>query len=283
MTGMTIDIAVIATIATKGWQDARRHRWFVVFAVVFAGLALTLSAAGFWGTGIAGLAGFGRTGVSLTNLVLLVVPPMGLLLGALALVTEREQGTLWTLLAQPITPTELLLGKWLGLAGAIAAAVLFGFGISGFVIALFAATEQLFGYLHLLALTLLLGWANLSIGVLISAVSSRSSVAVSVALILWLAFVWLSDLGLMGVGIALQLSPPHLLWISLLNPSQAFRLAALLVLQGNLELLGATGLYAAEVLGKWLLPFLWSLLLLWVFVPLTFALWLFGRRWASGW
>lgn len=68
MTGMSIDIAVIATIATKGWQDARRHRWFVVFAVVFAGLALTLSAAGFWGTGIAGLAGFGRTGVSLTNL-----------------------------------------------------------------------------------------------------------------------------------------------------------------------------------------------------------------------
>ncbi|MFA0750847.1 MAG: hypothetical protein SLRJCFUN_001250 [Candidatus Fervidibacter sp.] len=279
---MPLDPTVIVTLAERGWQDAKRHRWFLVFAGIFAGLALMLSAAGFWGAGIGGLAGFGRTGVSLTNLVLFVIPLMGLLLGVLALVNEREQGTLWTLLAQPLTPAELLLGKWLGLAEAITVAVLLGFGISGLVIAFFATTEQLFGYLHLLVLTLLLGWANLSVGMLISTLSSRSSVAVSIALLLWLVSVWLADLGLMGVGIAFRFSSPQLLWLSLLNPAQIFRLAALFALQGNLELLGAAGSYAAEVFGKWLLPFLWSLLTLWVFVPLLFALWLFQRRWASG-
>lgn len=279
---MPLDPTVIVTLAERGWQDAKRHRWFLVFAGIFAGLALMLSAAGFWGAGIGGLAGFGRTGVSLTNLVLFVIPLMGLLLGVLALVNEREQGTLWTLLAQPLTPAELLLGKWLGLAEAITVAVLLGFGMSGLVIAFFATTGQLFGYLHLLVLTLLLGWANLSVGMVISTLSSRSSVAVSIALLLWLVSVWLADLGLMGVGIAFRFSSPQLLWLSLLNPAQIFRLAALFALQGNLELLGAAGSYAAEVFGKWFLPFLWSLLTLWVFVPLLFALWLFQRRWASG-
>jgi len=75
----------IVTIAAKELQDAKRHRWFVLFAVLFAGLAIMLSLAGFWGIGVIRFAGFSRTAVSLSNLVALIVPLMGLVVLKLGL------------------------------------------------------------------------------------------------------------------------------------------------------------------------------------------------------
>ncbi len=273
-----LDFTAIATVAQKDLRDAKRHRWFVIFTLVFAGLALALSASGFLSAGTLTVAGFGRTTASLVNLVLLLVPLMGLLLGALSVASEREQGTLETLLTQPITPVELLLGKWWGLASALTAAVTLGFGLSALVIAFSATTEQLSSYLVLWLFTLLLGWAHLSVGILLSVASPKSNSAVSWALFLWLAVVLLSDLGLLGAAVVLRLPPQWLLWLAFLNPAQVFRIAVLHALQGNLELLGATGMFAAEVFGKGLLPFLTALLALWVLVPMGIALLLFQRR-----
>ncbi len=77
-----LDFIAIATVAHKDLDDAKRHRWFVIFTIVFAGLALAFSASGFLSAGTLTVAGFGRTTASLVNLVLLLVPLMGLLLGA---------------------------------------------------------------------------------------------------------------------------------------------------------------------------------------------------------
>lgn len=273
-----VDFAAIATIAHKDLHDAKRHRWFVIFTALFAGLALVLSASGFLSAGTVSVAGFGRTTASLVNLVLLLVPLKGLLLGALSVASERERGTLEMLLTQPLTPAELLLGRWFGLAGALAVAVTLGFGLSAFVIAFSATTEQLSSYLTLWLFTLLLGWSHLSVGMLLSVVSPKSSTAASWALFLWLFVVLISDLGILGTAIVLRLQPQQLLWLALLNPAQVFRIGVLNALQGNLELLGATGMYAAEIFGKGLLPFLTGLLALWVIAPMVVALWLFSRR-----
>jgi Cu-processing system permease protein len=130
-----IDLSNVITLSQKELNDARRNRWFILYAVAFTGLALALSWLALSGVGTYGLAGFGRTGASLVNLVLLVVPLMGLTLGALSLAGERERGTLLYLLTQPISQAELLLGKFAGLALAILVALVLGFGLSGLLIA----------------------------------------------------------------------------------------------------------------------------------------------------
>ena len=118
-----VDLSNVLTLTQKELHDARRNRWFILFSVAFAGLALTLAWLALSGVGTYGLAGFGRTGASLINLVLLIIPLMGLTLGALSLAGERERGTLLFLLSQPLAQAELLLGKFVGLALAILAAV----------------------------------------------------------------------------------------------------------------------------------------------------------------
>lgn len=273
-----MDATVIRIILQKELRDTRRNRWFTVLSAVFGVLALTLSALGLSGLGTFGVTGFGRTAASLLHLVMLVVPLMGLLVGAMSVAGEREHGTLLTLLAQPVTPTEVLLGKFLGSASALAAALGLGFGASGLVIAKYAGVQYLDGYLALAALTILLGIASLAIGFLISVMAPRGATAAGLAFAVWLVLIVLGDLGIMGTAMVLQLSSSQVLWLSLWNPLQAFKLAALHALGVTLDSLGPAGRYAAEVFGRHPTAALGGLLLAWAVCPVGLAWRAFIRR-----
>jgi Cu-processing system permease protein len=276
-----IDALAVSLVMNKELKDTRRNRWFLLLAVVFAGLALALSLLGISALGSIGGAGFGRTTASLLNLVVLIVPLMGLLMGALSVASEREHGTLLTLLAQPVVLEEVLLGKFLGLAAALLGTILFGFGLAALVIAQQGGAPQVSGYLALIGFTALLGLGCLSLGILISATARHTASAVGVAIFVWLVAVFLSDLGLIGTAVVLKLSPRSLLWLSLLNPAQVFKLAVLQGIERNLESLGPGGLYAANVLGDWLAPVLSGLLALWVIVPFAVAILFLRKRGVS--
>jgi Cu-processing system permease protein len=276
-----MDALSVFLVMSKELKDTRRSRWFILLAVVFAGLALVVSLLGMSALGTIGGAGFGRTTVSLLNLVVLIVPLMGLLMGALSVAGEREHGTLLTLLAQPVLLEEVLVGKFLGLAAALVGTILFGFGLTALVIAHQGGASQMGGYLVLIGYTALLGLDCLSMGFLISALTRRIASAVGVALFVWLVAVFVSDLGLIGTAVVLQLSPRSLLWLSLANPAQVFKLAVLLGIQRTLESLGPGGLYATDVLGDYLSPTLMGLLSLWAIAPFAGALLFLRNRGVS--
>jgi Cu-processing system permease protein len=268
----------IYLLTLKEIQDTRRSRWFVLLALVFAGLALALALLGTSSLGAVGGAGFGRTTASLLNLVILIVPLMGLLMGSLSVSGEREHGTLLSILAQPVLLEEVFLGKFLGLAVALLGTVLLGFGLAALVIARQSGLPQVGGYLVLVGCTFLFSLGYLSLGFLISVLARRSTSAVGLALFVWLASEFLSDLGLIGTAVALQLSPRTLLWLSLINPPQVFKLVVLQGIQHSLETLGPGGLYASEVLGGWLVPCLVGVLCLWAVVPFVASVLLMRNR-----
>lgn len=267
----------VVTLARKELRDALRNRWFLLYTAALAAPALGFSALGASGGGGVALAGFGRTAASLVNLVMVVIPLMGLTLGALAIAAERERGSLLYLLSQPVTPLELFLGKFLGLAGALLASLLLGFGLSGAAIALRAGGADAGAFLGLAGLAFLLGLVSLALGLLISTTARRASSAVGVAVFAWLTLVFLGDLGLMGTAVVLQLDVSALLGLSLANPLSVFKLAAVLFGHGNLEVLGPAGLYAARTWEGALLPLLVALLAGWVVVPLGGGYALFRR------
>ena len=273
-----IDISNIYTLSQKELRDARRNRWFILFTVAFAGLALALAWLALSGVGSFGLAGFGRTGASLINLVLMVIPLMGLTLGALSLAGERERGTLLYLLTQPVSQAELLLGKFIGLALAIMVALVLGFGLSGLLIAWQGGTTQAGDYLTMVGLAFILALASLSVGFLISAAVRKSATAVGIALFVWLLLVFFGDLGLMGTAIVLRMEISQLFTLALINPLQLFKMAAILAIRSNLEVLGPAGVYAVRTYGSQLLLFLSVLLLAWTVIPLTFTYMIFKRK-----
>jgi Cu-processing system permease protein len=273
-----VDIANIRAITGKELRDALRNRWFVIFTVAFAGIAFALSALMQPGGTSLRVMSYSRTAASLINLVLLFVPLIGLTLGAANLAGDRETGALSYLLAQPVSRVEVLMGKYLGLAGALLATLTLGFGVAGVALALQGTIQDAGGYLFTVMLAYLLALAMLSLGFLLSSLAKKTTTALGGALFLWLFLVFIGDLGIMGTSVSMQLPIETVFYAAVVNPLQMFKIASILSIQANLEVLGPAGLYATDQFGGLLLPLLLAGLLMWVILPLLTAITLFSRQ-----
>jgi Cu-processing system permease protein len=267
-----MSFVTIWTIAQKEMRDALRNRWFLLYTIAFVGLSLAFSYMAMAGAGIAGFSGFGRTAASLINLVLLIVPLMALTIGAQSLAGEQERSTLTYLLAQPLTRLEVFLGKYLGLLLSLLASLALGFGIAGVVLALNGGgAGSPLSYIRLVGQTFLLSLTMLSVGFLLSALSRRAGVAIGIGLFLWLAFVFLGDLGLMGTALALKLPIEQLFLLSLANPLQVFKMASILDINATLDILGPAGIFAMQEFGRRLRYVFLGVMALWIVLPAVLA------------
>ena len=272
-----MNMKAVTTLMQKELRDSLRNRWFILYTIAFTVLALGLSFMALSGAGIVGFAGFGRTAASLVNLVLLVVPLMALTVGAQSLAGEQERGTMGYLLAQPVTRLEVFVGKYLGLALALLAALTLGFGISGLVMAGNGAANP-WSYIQLVGLAFLLALTMLSLGFVISAFTRKAGVAIGISLFVWLAFVIVGDLGMMGTAVAMRLTISELFWLASVNPLQVFKMASVLLINATLDVLGPAGFYALQTYGSAVMALFLGILAAWVIVPLTLAYLRFHKR-----
>jgi Cu-processing system permease protein len=236
-------------VAAREVREALRSRWFVAAAASFFVLSLALSWLGLAGAGRAELAGFDRTTASLLNLALLFVPLVTLPIGGLCVAGELEDSSLSLLLAQPVTRAEVWCGKYLGLLAAVGAAVLLGFGLTGLVVAVAAGGARAGTFIALVGVLLLYAAVTLAIGYALSvALRSRARV-VGAAFGVWLAMVYLSDLGTIGLAVLRALRPGQVFALALLNPAQQARVLGTLVLSERLDVLGPVGIFGQETFG----------------------------------
>ncbi|MCA9293189.1 MAG: ABC transporter permease [Phycisphaerales bacterium] len=273
----SVPTAILA-IARRELRDALSSKWFAMFTIAFAGLAIALSFLSLAGAGSSGFAGFGRTTAGLLNLIMLLVPLLALTAGAGSIAGERERGTLLYLLAQPISRSEVVIGKFLGLSGAICASLLLGFGLSACVLTWRAGGVGVGAFVALVALTCLLAMSMLAIGLLISVRSRKTSVATGLALCVWLALVFLSDLGLMAGTILFKLRVQEVFALAVLNPLQAFKMGVIMQMNASLDVLGPAGMYASRTFGDhlaWMLP---GVVGVWGAMAMVIAMVLFARR-----
>lgn len=197
-----IQLRQVMTLAAKEFRDRLRNRWVLAVAVVFAVFSLVIAYAGGAQQGSVGLRSLEFTITSLVSLVIYLVPLIALLLGFDAIVGERERGSLDLLLAYPVTRSELLLGKYVGLAMALALAMLAGLATVGVVLVMQFGNRALFHYAGFVTSALLMGLAFLSLAVLVSVIARDRTRASGAAIILWFLFVLVFDLVLLGVLVA---------------------------------------------------------------------------------
>lgn len=274
-----LEAAHVGTIARKELRDSVRNKWFWLYAVGFAGLAGVLTTLALPSARVAGYGAFGRSASSLIALVQLIVPLMGLTLGAQALAGQHERGTIRFLLGHPISRSEAFLGIYLGLMTAMFATIAAGFGAAGLMTVMRGGSADAGAFLRIAVLSWLLAAAMLGVGLLISAMTTRGGVASGSALFAWLGLVFLGDLGIMGTALATNLPVSVLFFSAVANPVEAFRLATLSSFQGSLDVLGPAGSYAVDRFGAGLDFVLIGVLIAWVVIP-TFLAWrkFAGRR-----
>lgn len=275
---MTIEGRLVRAVAAKEMADALRNRWLWAYAGGFALLAGALTLIGIPGARLVGFGGFGRTAASLVALVQILIPLMGLSLGAQTLAGAAERGTLRFLLAHPIGRTEAILGLFGGLSVALWSSILAGFGMAALVGTISGSSGDALSLLTLTVLSGLLATAMLSVGLIIGAMSERSAAAVGSAIVVWLALVFVGDLGIMGTALATRLPVGALFFSVVVNPVEAYRIAAVPAFGSSLDVLGPAGSYAIDVLGARTSFVAVAVLVAWTVIPTALAVRLFGRR-----
>ncbi len=265
-------------VARREFVDAIAGKWFLLCSLTFALLALAISFVSLSTAGSHAFAGFSKTTAGLLNLVMLVVPLMALTSGSASIAAERERGTLLYLLAQPISRVELLLGKYVGLSGALICSICVGFAISAIVLAWRAGSAGAGSYALLVANTIVLALAMLSTAFLVSVLARRASVASGISIFLWLTLVFLSDLGLMAGTILFKLRVQEVFALAIVNPMQAFKMGVIHAMNDSLDVLGPVGAYATHTLGNALPLILAGVLVIWIALPLLLASLCFARR-----
>lgn len=268
----------ILTVAHRELRDAVRSRWFLLYTLAFAVLGLAVSFVSASGSGGSGLSGFGRTTAGLINIVLLVVPLMALTAGAASIASDRERGMLSYVLAQPVSRLEVLLGKYIGLAGSLLACLCLGLGACAVILAWKGVATKPASIVWLAGLSFALSLGMLSLGMLISTLARKASVAVGTAIFVWLTLVFVTDLALMAGTTALRLRIEELFALSLLNPLQVFKMWSLHAVDATLDVLGPAGLYATEEYGPRLHLIFGAFMLSWVVSPLAVAAAFLSRK-----
>ena len=264
----------VLTLASKEFRDRLRNRWVLAVALVFAAFSLVITYAGGAQQGTVGLRSLEFTITSLVSLVIYLVPLIALLLGFDAIVGERERGSLDLLLAYPITRGELLLGKYLGLALALALAMLAGLAAVGVVLAGQFGTRALFHYSGFVISALLMGLAFLSLAVLISVLARDRTRASGAAIILWFLFVLVFDLALLGVlvGTAGRYGGEIFPYLLLLNPTDIFRILNVFSAEDVRSAYGLVSVVPPVLLR---LDVLAAVMAGWIAIPLALAKWRF--------
>ena len=223
-------MAILLTIARKEWLDGIRNRWILAIALMLWGLAVGLAYFGGVASGLVGFTSIESTLASLASLAVVILPLIALMLGHDALIGEAERGTLLLLLTYPITPGQLLLGKFIGQALMLAAATALGFGSAALTLLLLTpaldAGVVLYLFAALILSAVLLGWIFLAMAYALSGWVNEKAKAAGASLILWFFFVVVFDLLMLGllIGLPERLDFASLPYLMLLNPADIFRI-----------------------------------------------------------
>ncbi len=264
----------VAALAAKELRDRLRNRWVLAVALVFAVFSALITWGGGAQQGAVGLRSLEFTITSLVSLVIYLVPLVALLLGFDAVVGERERGSLDLLLALPITRLELLLGKYLGLAAALALAMLGGLAAVGIALGQQFGRAGWFHYGGFVLTSLLLGLAFLSLALLLSVLARDRTQASGLAIALWFLFVLVFDLALLGLLVASggRWGGVWLPYLLLLNPADVFRILNVFSLDDMRRVFGLAAIVPPALGQPWLLG---AAMAAWIAVPLALASWRF--------
>lgn len=271
----------VLAIAQKEIREGLRNHWVVSATVLLAVLSLALAFLGSAPTGTVKAGALDIIVVSLSSLTIFLMPLIALLIAYDAIVGELERGTLLLLLSYPAARREVLIGKFLGHFAILCFATLIGYGAAALAVIArgeIAAQESWLAFLAMIATSVLLGAAFVAIGYAISVQATSRGTAAAAAVGVWLFFVLLYDMALLGLLVLDQgrhVGAGALDALLLLNPADAYRLFNLSAFANVSLLSGMSGLAKSNQIGA---PILLADLLAWIAAPLFIASALFERK-----
>ena len=230
--------------------ESVRARWFMVYTAVFGGIVALLFVFGLSESRILGFMGLSRLLTTYIQLCMAILPIFILITTVRSVAGDREAGVFEYLLSLPISLGAWYWGKLLGRFVVIFLPVF----LAMLAAAGWATYQEIpvpwteFAYYTGLLLTL--AWCFLGIGMLLSSIARSADVAQGAAFIVWLTLVLFLDIILLGALIKEHLPAETAIMLSLANPLQVFRTAAMMLFDRQLVLLGPSAFVILDNFGQ---------------------------------
>jgi len=230
--------------------ESLRARWFMIYTAVFGGIVALLFVFGLSESRILGFMGLSRLLTTYIQLCMAILPIFILITTVRSVAGDREAGVFEYLLSLPISLGAWYWGKLLGRFVVIFLPVF----LAMLAAAGWATYQEIpvpwseFAYYTGLLLTL--AWCFLGIGMLLSSIARSADVAQGAAFIVWLTLVLFLDIILLGALIKEHLPAETAIMLSLANPLQVFRTAAMMLFDRQLVLLGPSAFVILDNFGQ---------------------------------
>ena len=223
------------------WADiieSIRAKWFIVYSSVFGGIVVLLFVFGITESRIMGFTGLTRLLITYIQLTIAILPVFVLITTVRSVTGDREAGVFEYLLSLPISLAAWFWGRFLGRFIVVFLPVFLAM-IGAVIWASIKGADIPWGlFLSYTGLLLAVAWCFLGIGMLISSIARSSDVAQGLAFMVWLTFLLFLDLILLGIMIREGLPSDTAVILSLINPLQVFRTAAMVLFDPQLVILG---------------------------------------------
>ena len=223
------------------WADiieSLRAKWFIVYSGVFGGIVVLLFVFGITESRIMGFTGLTRLLITYIQLTIAILPVFVLITTVRSVAGDREAGVFEYLLSLPISLSAWFWGRFLGRFVVVFLPVFLAMVGAVIWTALKGADIPWMLFISYTGLLLAVAWCFLGIGMLISTLARTADVAQGLAFVVWLTFLLFLDLILLGIMIREGLPSETAVAISLINPLQVFRTAAMVLFDPQLVILG---------------------------------------------
>ncbi|MHB8606541.1 MAG: ABC transporter permease [Thermoplasmatota archaeon] len=280
----------VQAVAKKEYLENVRNKWIILVGALFIALVLLTSYTVALSSGAGSTGRFAPLAVTLANSVgtmTALVPILAIMLAHSTISGEQGDGSLALLFAQPVTRSDVLFGKLVGLLAVLATAVVGGIGLAGLIVGGSTGDFAIGTLAVFLLLSLVWAAAWVSFILFLSAAFSRRTPSLGWSIFSWFLFsqiVWgiLTSIAVFAVlrnfvlspGSTTLILPKWMLAFVLLNPDECYRtlLALAKAVAGTNGSLGTAILSATQLTDAPVTPVLVTLFLaLWIVVPLALS------------
>lgn len=233
-------------IAFLDVKESIRARWFVVYTLVFGGLIALFFIAGVTESQVMGFSGLSRLLLMYIQVTIVILPIFILITTVRSISGDRDNHILEYMLSFPISLSQYYWGKIIGRFITVFLPVFVAMILALVIGAIKGANIPWSIFLLYSGLLFALSAAFLGISFLISSVVKSSEVALGLSFFVWIVLLAFIDIALISLMMQHRLSEEIIIAISLINPMEIFRVAAISLFDPELTVMGPVAFYILD-------------------------------------
>ena len=237
-------------IAYLDLKESIRAKWFVVYSLVFGGLIALFFIAGVTESQVMGFSGLSRLLLMYIQITIVILPIFILITTVRSISGDRDSHVLEYMLSFPISLKQYYWGKVIGRFITVFLPVFFAMLIAIVYGAIQGAAIPWGIFFLYTGLLFAMSSAFLGIAFFISSFVKSSEVTLGLSFFIWIFLLAFIDIALISLMMQERMSSGLIIFISLINPMEIFRVAAISLFDPQLTVMGPVAFYILDSMSQ---------------------------------